>query len=97
MVRSKSRLGEIVDATGDRNACIVDKNVDRTKLAFHPRDQVGDLGGGRDVGGRGDRSSAATAQHFDQSIGLIFRLTIVDGHGGARAGKLARYSRSDSA
>ena len=97
MVRSKSLFGEIVDAAHDRDACVVDENVDRTERGrdlFDHRRHGRSL---RDIGRDRDGAAADRLDAGDNGFGIGRALAIIDGDRGAGFRKRHCYRRADAA
>ena len=97
-------FGEFVDAAHDRDAGIVDENVDRAEVARDLLDHLRDGRGLRDIGRHCDRAATAGLDPCDDGFRVIRALAIIDRdrgaefrerqcNRGANAARAARHQR----
>ena len=97
MVRSKSAFGKFVDAAHDRDAGIVDEDVDRPEVARDLFDHLCDGGGLRHVGGDCYGAAAIGLDLGDDGFGVIRPLAIIDRDRGTEFGQRHRDRRTNAA
>jgi hypothetical protein len=90
-------FGEVVDATDDGDAGIVDEDVNRAERRSDVSNHFCDAGGLRHVGGDGDRAATYILDLPDNCLGIIGTFPIVDRDGDAGFGERDGNRRSDAA
>ena len=89
-------FGQVIGATNDRDAGVVDENVVRTERRCDVIDQFSDGGSLRYVGRGGNRTAAHVLDLRDNRLGLIGAFPIVDRDGSTGFGQRDR-NRSPNA
>ena len=90
-------LGQVIDAAHDRDAGIVDENVDRAERERDVIDHLGDGGGLRHVGGDRDGAAALALDAGHDRFGFGGALAVIDRDGGAGLGQRDRNRGADAA
>ena len=90
-------LGQIIDAAHDRDAGIVDENVDRAERGSDLFDHRSHGRRLRDIGRDRDGAAAAGLDPGDDGVGIIRALAVIDRDRGARFRERQRNRRADAA
>ena len=80
-------LGKFVEAAHDRDAGVVDEDIDRTEVTCDLFDHFCDGGGLRHIGGNGNRAAAIGLDFGDDGFRVIRALAIIDRDGGPEFGE----------